>query len=58
MKDEEILKLIRAFDEQQEVIKKQSTIIDQLYGLLAQHISTGELKEITETVRLMNDDAK
>ena len=39
MKDEEILKLIRAFDEQQDVVKKLNSIIDRLCEILALHMS-------------------
>ncbi len=43
MKPEQIEKLIRAFDEQQEIIKRQNGIIDSLFELLAEHISSEEL---------------
>lgn len=56
MKDEEILKLIRAFDEQQEVVKKLNDIIDRLCEILALHVSTQELEKITERVRLLRDE--
>lgn len=56
MKDEEILKLIRAFDEQQEVVKKLNNIIDRLCEILALHVSTQELEKITERVRLLRDE--
>ena len=42
MKDEEIVRLIHAFDEQQRVIEAQGEIIDELYALLSQHISAEE----------------
>ncbi len=56
MKDEEILKMIRAFDEQQDVVKKLNNIIDRLCEILALHVSAQELEKITERGRLLRDE--
>ena len=56
MKDEEIVRLIHAFDEQQRVIEAQGEIIDELYALLSQHISAEEaLPLITRINTILSD---
>lgn len=55
MKDEQVRKLLAAFDRQQLIIKEQSEIIDRLFEIVALHVSASEAVEIGKEIKRVVD---